>query len=108
MIGFVEVLRRCIGAEHVPDFKTMIVVSIFALMANGACLYLLQLSKNKKDAHMQASLIFTSNDVIINVGVIVAALFVNWTNSNLPDLITGSIVFIIVLRGAFRILRLSK
>jgi Co/Zn/Cd efflux system component len=108
IIGFVEVLRRVIGAEDVPDFKTMIVVSIFALMANGACLYLLQLSKSKKDAHMQASIIFTSNDVIINVGVIVAALFVNWTNTNLPDLIIGSIVFIIVLRGAYRILKLSK
>lgn len=108
VIGFVEVLRRFIGVEDVPDFKTMIVVSIFALIANGICLYLLQLSKSKKDAHMQASMIFTSNDVIINIGVIVAALLVNWTNTNLPDLIIGSVVFIIVLRGALRILRLSK
>ncbi|MBL4710435.1 MAG: cation transporter [Flavobacteriales bacterium] len=108
IIGFVEVLRRFIGTEDIPDFKTMIVVSIFALLANGACLYLLQLSKSKKDAHMQASMIFTSNDVIINIGVIIAALFVNWTKTSLPDLIIGSIVFIIVLRGAFRILRLSK
>ncbi len=108
IIGFVEVLRRFIVAEDVPNFKTMIVVSLFALFANGACLYILQLSKSKKDAHMQASMIFTSNDVIINIGVILAALLVNWTNTNLPDLIIGSIVFIIVLQGAFRILRLSR
>ena len=86
----------------------MIVVSLLALVANGFCLFLLQKSKSKKEAHMQASMIFTSNDVIINLGVIVAALLVNWTNSNVPDLIVGSFVFLIVLRGAVRILRLSK
>lgn len=108
IIGFVEVLRRFFGVEDVPDFSTMIIVSVFALIANGICLYLLQLSKSKKEAHMQASMIFASNDVIINLGVIVAALLVNWTSSNKPDLIIGSIVFVLVLKGAFRILKLSK
>ena len=68
IIGFIEVLRRFLGVEAVPDFSTMIIVSIFALIANGICLYLLQKSKSK-EAHMQASMIFTSNDVIINFGV---------------------------------------
>jgi len=108
VVGFLEVLRRVVGVETIPDFKTMIVVSLLALVANGFCLFLLQKSKSKKEAHMQASMIFTSNDVIINLGVIVAALLVNWTNSNVPDLIVGSFVFLIVLRGAVRILRLSK
>jgi Co/Zn/Cd efflux system component len=54
-----------------PDFKTMIVVSVLALIANVLCLYLLQKNKSK-EAHMQASMIFTSNDVIINSGVIIA------------------------------------
>ena len=108
IIGFVEVLRRFLGAEKLPDFSTMIVVSIFALVANGICLYILQKSKSKEEAHMQASLIFTSNDIIINVGVIVAAGLVFWLNSNLPDLIIGSIVFILVTQGAFRILKLSQ
>ena len=42
---------------------------------------------------MQASMIFTSNDVIINSGVIVAGLLVNWLNSSYPDLIIGALVF---------------
>lgn len=107
VIGFVEVLRRFIGVESLPDFRTMIIVSFFALIANSICLYLLQKSKSK-EAHMRASMIFTSNDVIINLGVIVAGTLVLLLNSGLPDLIIGSVVFIIVINGAIRIMKLSK
>ena len=108
LIGFIEVLRRFLGVKQMPDFSTMIIVSVFALMANGVCLYQLQQSKSKEEAHMQASMIFTSNDVIINLGVITAGVLVYSLNSNLPDLIIGTIVFVLVVQGAFRILKLSK
>ena len=108
VIGFVEVLRRFFGVEELPDFTTMIIVSVFALIANGICLYLLQKSKSKEEAHLKASMIFTSNDVIINLGVIVAGLLVNWMNSNKPDLIIGTVVFILVIQGARRILKLGN
>ena len=108
IIGFIEVLRRFFGAEKLPDFSTMIIVSLFALIANGICLYILQKSKSKEEAHMKASMIFTSNDVIINLGVIIAGLLVNWLNSSKPDLIIGTIVFGLVIQGAFRILKLSR
>ena len=107
VIGFIEVVRRFIGVEKMPDFQTMIVVSVLALIANVICLYLLQKGKSK-EAHMQASMIFTSNDIIINSGVILAGLLVNWLNSGYPDLIIGAIVFVIVARGAYRILQLAK
>lgn len=108
VIGFAEVLRRFFGNEAMPDFSVMIIISIFALVANGICLYLLQKSKSKQEAHMKASMIFTSNDVIINLGVIIAGLLVNWLNSGTPDLIIGSVVFILVIQGAIRILKLGK
>ena len=108
LIGFAEVLRRFFENEKLPDFSTMIIVSILALIANGICLYLLQKSKSKKEAHMKASMIFTSNDIIINVGVIIAALLVNWLNSSKPDLIIGTIVFILVIQGAIRILKIGR
>lgn len=108
ILGFVEVLRRFLGSEQLPNFRTMVMVAIFALIANGICLYLLQKSKGKEEAHMKASMIFTSNDVIINIGVITAGLLVNWLNSNKPDLIIGTIVFILVFQGALRILKLAK
>lgn len=107
IIGIVEVVRRFLSYEALPVFTTMIIVSIFALMANGICLYLLQKSKSQ-EAHMRASMIFTSNDIIINLGVIVAGLLVYWASSNIPDLIIGIIVFLLVIQGAIRILKLSK
>ena len=107
IMGFVEVIRRFIGIEEMPSFSTMIVISFLALIANAICLYLLQKSKSK-EAHMQASMIFTSNDVIINLGVIIAGILVVWLNSNKPDLIVGAIVFVLVIQGAIRILKLGK
>lgn len=108
IIGFIEVLRRFLGEEKLPDFSTMIIVSTLALIANGVCLYILQKSKSKEEAHMKASMIFTSNDVIINLGVIIAGVLVNFLSSNKPDLIIGTIVFVLVIQGAFRILKLSR
>ena len=90
-----------------PNFQTMIIVSSLALIANSVCLYLLQKSKSD-EVHMKASAIFTSNDVIINIGVIIAGILVQFTHSNKPDLLIGSIVFLIVVQGAFRILKLAK
>lgn len=107
LLGIVEVIRRFLGFELMPDYRIMIGVSILALIANGLCLFLLQKSKSN-EAHMKASMIFTSNDVIINAGVILAGVFVLITETKYPDLIVGSIVFLIVVRGAFRILKLGK
>ncbi|WP_423128513.1 cation transporter [Gaoshiqia sp. Z1-71] len=106
-IGLIEIIRRFIGVEETPDFRMMIGISVLALLANSVCLYLLQKSKSK-EAHMRASMIFTSNDVIINTGVIVAGALVLLTQSKYPDLIIGAIVFLVVVRGAFRILKLGK
>jgi len=108
LLGFLEVLRRFFFSDTLPEFETMISVSILALMANGFCLYLLQKSKSKTEAHMQASMIFTSNDVIINLGVISAGVLVLWLDSSLPDLIIGILVFALVIKGAFRILKLAN
>jgi len=108
VLGFSEILRRFVNHQLLPDFSTMIVISIFALIANAFCLYLLQKSKSKQEAHMQASMIFTSNDVIINLGVIIAGILVLWLESGLPDLIIGTIVFGLVVQGAIRILKLGK
>ena len=108
LAGFAEIIRRFLGNGMLPDPQTMITISLFALAANAICLYLLQKSESKEEAHMKASLIFTSNDVIINLGVVIAGLLVTWTSSPLPDLIIGAIIFIVVVRGALLILKVSK
>jgi Co/Zn/Cd efflux system component len=107
IIGLAEVVRRFLGLDTPPLFTNMIIVSLIALTGNAITLWLLQKSKSN-EPHMKASMIFTSNDVIINLGVILAGGLVYLTGSNKPDLIVGAIVFFIVTRGALRILRLGK
>jgi len=98
---------RFLGAGDLPEFQTMIYISLLALAGNVASLVILQKAKSD-EVHMQASMIFTSNDIIANLGVIVAAGLVYWSGSKLPDLVIGALVFALVARGAFRILRLAK
>ena len=107
LLGFSEVIRRFFFSEAMPDFKTMIAVASLAMVANVVCLWLIQKARSE-EAHMQASSIFTSNDIIVNGGVIVAGLLVYWLDSPWPDLLVGGIVFGFVMRGAVRILELSK
>ncbi len=107
LLGLVELLRRVFGESETPQFLNMIAIAFLALLANSISLYLIQKTKSK-EAHMQASAIFTSNDIVINIGVIVAGALVYFTGSKYPDLIIGLVIFGIVVRGAIRILKLGK
>jgi Co/Zn/Cd efflux system component len=107
ILGFFEVIRRFLGFEQIPVFETMIIVSLIALSGNVASLILLSKAKDT-GAHMKASWIFTSNDVIANLGVIIAGVLVYLLISPVPDLIIGSLVFLLVARGAYRIYQLSN
>jgi len=107
LFGMIEVVRRFINLEEMPDYQFMIYVSAFALLGNALSLYILQKSKSQQ-VHMKASMIFTSNDIAVNLGVMAAGILVLFTQSKYPDLLIGGLVFIIVARGAFRILKLAK
>jgi len=101
----VEVVRRFVfGSE--PESLMMMAIAFVALIANTGCLLLI--SKHREGgAHMKASWIFSANDVVINLGVILAGLLVAWTGSNYPDLVIGGVVGGIVFIGAKRILALK-
>ncbi len=107
LLGIGETVRRFLDPAAAPDFKTMIIVSAWALCGNVAALFLLKSSRGK-GAHMKASWIFTSNDVIANLGVISAGFLVLYTASAIPDLAVGCVVFILVALGAFRIMSLAR
>lgn len=61
-----------------------------------------------KDSHIQTSIVFSYNDVIINAGVIFTGSLVWQLDNQIPDLIIGSIVFLIVIRVTLRIPKLAK
>lgn len=101
-----EVLRRFVyGSE--PASTLMVGFGFVALLANVICLMLI--FKNKENgAHMKASWIFSANDVIANLGVILAGFLVALTGSRYPDLLIGLVIGVIVLNGSRRILQLKS
>jgi Co/Zn/Cd efflux system component len=100
-----EVGRRfAFGSE--PVSALMMGVGLVALAANVTCLLLVSGQRNR-GAHMQASYIFSANDVLANLGVIAAGALVAWTSSPWPDLVIGTTIGLLVLNGARRILALG-
>ena len=100
-----EVVRRLVlGSE--PVSTLMMSFGLVALVANVICLLLIAKSRDS-GAHMKASWIFSANDVIANLGVILAGFLVAWTGSRYPDLVIGFIIGIVVLNGARRIFQLK-
>ena len=101
-----EVLRRLLfGSE--PQSTLIMVVGAIALVANIVCLALI--SKHKDGGvHMRASWIFSTNDVIANIGVVVSGALVAVIGSRYPDLIVGTLISVVVIRGGLKILRDAK
>lgn len=99
-----EVVRR-FAFGSAPDPAYMMAVAVLALAANAACLFLIA-PHRARGVHMTASWIFSTNDVIANIGVIVAGALVAWTGSRFPDLVVGTMIAAVVVIGAVRILRL--
>ena len=102
----VEVVRRFVFGSD-PVSMLMIGVGTLALVANVSCLLLI--AKHREGGvHMRASWIFSANDVIANLGVIVSGGLVMYFGNRLPDLIIGALISVVVLRGGVLILREAK
>jgi len=101
-----EVGRRIwVGAE--PQPPVMLGIALLALAANLMCVLLLARHRDG-EAHMKASWIFTANDAIANVGVIMAGALVGWLGNPWPDWVIGAAIGALILHGALRILRLRS
>jgi len=72
-----EVTRRAIAGSE-PESALMMGIAAVALGANATCMWLLARHRGG-GAHMKASWIFTTNDVVANLGVIVGGVLVRLT-----------------------------
>ncbi|MDG6774196.1 cation transporter [Thiomicrorhabdus sp. ZW0627] len=105
LIG-IDIARRALyGSEPISEW--MMIMGIIALIGNTYCLKLIHAHRNG-EVHMRASWIFSANDVLANLGVIISGLLVWWLGSRLPDLIIGSAITLLVFWGAMRILKDAK
>ena len=98
----VEAVRRFSDGTE-PAGALMLFTGALALLANLTCLALVARHRDG-EIHMRASWIFSTNDVIANLGVIVSGLLVRHFQTPLPDLLIGAAIALIVTRGGCRIL----
>lgn len=85
-----------------PSSRLMLAMGGLALLANLFCLALLWRFR-ALDVNMSSTFECSRNDVIANIGVLVAAGLVAGTNSQWPDLVVGLIIAAIFLRSALRV-----
>lgn len=100
-----EVARRALQGSD-PASLVIMAVGLVALAANLLCVGLLRRHR-AGGVHMQASWIFSTNDAVVNLAVVIAGLLVHVTNSPVPDLVAGVLASVLVTISAVRILRLA-
>ncbi len=99
----IDIVRRALYGSD-PGSLVMIAVGCVALIANIICLQLI--SKHKDgDVHMRASWVFSKNDVIANLGIILGGGLVHQFDSRFPDLIIGLVISVIVMQGGLSIIK---
>jgi Co/Zn/Cd efflux system component len=86
-----------------PTVEWMGAIGLLALAANLFCLILLG-RRRGDDINMRSAWICSRNDVIGNVGVLVAAAAVWLTASPWPDIIIGLVVAVVFGRSAVQII----
>jgi cation diffusion facilitator family transporter len=106
LLVLVDVIRKIIFNSF-PESLLMSGIGLIALLANIYCLVLISKHKDE-EVHLKASWIFSKNDVIANFSVILAGIMVYLFQSNIPDLIVGVGISLLVLSGGITVIKESQ
>ena len=87
-----------------PDAELMGILGFGALLINVISVIIL-LPHRKGDANVRAVWLFSRNDALGNILVIVAAGFVFWTSTSWPDLIAAGIIASLFLQSSWSIIK---
>src|SRR4029079_10998970 len=82
---------RKVLTQELPTVPLMGVVGVAALAANGLCLVLLTRHR-ADDINMRSTWICSRNDILANVGVLLAAAGVHWSGTIWPDVAVSSVI----------------
>jgi len=88
--------------DGVPEAQLIGTVGALALAANLVCLYLLTRHR-ADDVNMRSTWLCSRNDIIANVGVLIAAALVAVSGTMWPDIIVALIITTLFLKTAFTI-----
>ncbi|MES0875350.1 cation transporter [Sinimarinibacterium sp. HSW-8] len=102
----IEVLRRFFaGAE--PIGPAMMAAAAINAGLNLVCLRLLRAHRGQ-GVHFDASWIFTSNDTLVNLGIVASGLLVMVLGSPIPDLVIGVVTAAVAAKGGMEILEMAQ
>ena len=91
---------------YVPSATPITLVGVFVLIGNVASAILLLYYRNK-DINLKSAYICCRNDAISSVGIIIAGLLVGLTQSNVPDIVIGGGIGLLICYSAIRIFKES-
>ena len=91
-----------------PEADLMGGIGVAALAVNIVAALALFPFRERDDANARAIWLFSRNDALANVAVIIAAGLVAWFNSAWPDLIVAGIIALLFLHSAWEIVRNAR
>lgn len=98
----VEVIAKLV-AGVTPVAGTMVLFGAIALVANLTCLAMLYRFRNR-DVNLASTFECSRNDVLANVGVLIAAAGVHAFEAGWPDIAVGAIIAVLFMRSAIRVI----
>lgn len=102
-LGVLATTAYRVFVMHAPESEIMGVLGAIALLVNIAAVLVL-LPHRAGDANVRAVWLFSRNDAIGNVAVVVAAALVAWFDSAWPDLIVAAIIAVLFLQSSWQII----
>lgn len=89
---------------NTPEAGTMGILGFIALVINIAAVIVL-LPHREGDANVRSVWLFSRNDALGNLAVVIAAGFVFWTSTAWPDLIAAVIIATLFLQSSWSIIK---
>ncbi len=101
-----DVYRRTAAGSD-PEPVLIIGIGGVALAVNVICMLLLRKHRDG-EIHMRASWLFSANDVLVNIGLIISGTLVGLLGQSWPDLVFGFVISAIVIRSGLHIFMESR
>ena len=87
-----------------PNAETMGIFGVLALLVNTICFILLARFRNG-EINLRATWICSRNDMLGNIGVLIAAGLVTYFSAAWPDILIGLVIAGIIIHSAIGIIR---
>lgn len=103
----VEAFQR-FADPQAPDVVPLVVVSLGAILVNGASAWILVSVRRAGGSLSAAAFVSARNDVLVNVAIIAMGIVTLWTDSGWPDLVLGCAIIAIALHAAWEVWEVSE